>query len=71
MTDTRTVDEVPEGAAWAVLGRATAFVGGEGQDPIGAGHLGWKPRLIEGDDDGLVSEGEEVVTVLDEPTPAG
>lgn len=71
VTDTRTADEVPEGAAWAVLGSATDFVGDAGQEPIGAGHLGWKPRLIEGDDSGLVSEGEEVVTVLDEPTQPG
>ncbi len=71
VTDTRTADEVPEGAAWAVLGSATDFVGGAGQEPIGAGHLGWKPRLIDGDDNGLVAEGEEVVTVLDEPTQPG
>ncbi|PZG13328.1 hypothetical protein C1I95_23935 [Micromonospora craterilacus] len=71
VTDTRTADEVPEGAAWAVLGSATDFAGGAGQEPIGAGHLGWKPRLIDGDDNGLVSEGEEVVTVLDEPTQPG
>ncbi|AEB47798.1 hypothetical protein [Micromonospora maris] len=71
VTDTRTADEVPEGAAWAVLGSATDFVGGAGQAPIGAGHLGWKPKLIDGGDSGLVSEGEEVVTVLDEPTQPG
>ncbi|RFS43754.1 hypothetical protein D0Q02_09340, partial [Micromonospora craniellae] len=28
-------------------------------------------RLVDGDDSGLVSEGEEVVTVLDEPTQPG
>ena len=71
VTDTRTVDEVPEGAAWAVLGSATDFTGAAGQEPIGAGHLGWKPRLVDGGDTGLVSEGEEVVTVLDEPTQPG
>ncbi|WP_433532248.1 hypothetical protein ACQPYA_09555 [Micromonospora sp. CA-263727] len=71
VTDTRTADEVPEGAAWAVLGSATDFVGSAGQAPIGAGHLGWKPRLIDGGDTGLVSEGEEVVTVLDEATQPG
>ncbi|MFI7026182.1 hypothetical protein [Micromonospora sp. NPDC049900] len=71
VTDTRTADEVPEGSAWAVLGSATNFVGSSGQDPISAGHLGWKPRLIDGGDTGLVSEGEEVVTVLDEPTQPG
>ncbi len=71
VTDTRTADEVPAGAAWAVLGSATDFVGSAGQAPIGAGHLGWKPRLIDGGDTGLVSEGEEVVTVLDEATQPG
>ncbi|MEU5567619.1 hypothetical protein [Micromonospora musae] len=71
VTDTRTPDEVPENAAWAVLGSATDFVGGAGQAPISAGHLGWKPQLIDGGDTGLVTEGEEVVTVLDEPTQPG
>ncbi|GIJ80743.1 hypothetical protein SAMN05443287_102433 [Micromonospora phaseoli] len=71
VTDTRTSDEVPDNAAWAVLGSATDFVGGAGQPPIGAGHLGWRPRLLDGGDTGLVSEGEEVVTVLDEPTQPG
>jgi len=71
VTDTRTADEVPDGAAWAVLGSATDFVGATGQAPIGAGNLGWKPRLVDGGDTGLVTEGEEVVTVLDEPTQPG
>ncbi|MEU8053423.1 MULTISPECIES: hypothetical protein [Micromonospora] len=71
VTDTRTAEEVPAGAAWAVLGSATDFTGDAGQAPISAAHLGWKPRLLDGDDDGLVSEGEEVVTVLDEPTQPG
>ncbi|WBB90297.1 hypothetical protein [Verrucosispora sp. WMMC514] len=71
VTDTRTADELPEGAAWAVLGNATDFVGSAGQAPIGAEHLGWRPRLLDGGDTGLVSAGEEVVTVLDEPTQPG
>ncbi|WBB80444.1 hypothetical protein O7606_03410 [Micromonospora sp. WMMD882] len=71
VTDTRTADEVPDDASWAVLGSATDFVGGAGQTPIGAGHLGWKPRLVDGGDSGLVTEGEEVRTVLDEPTQPG
>ncbi|MFF5218830.1 hypothetical protein [Micromonospora sp. NPDC000442] len=71
VTDTRTADELPEGAAWAVLGSATDFVGSAGQAPIGAGHLGWQPRLLDGGETGLVSAGEEVVTVLDEPTQPG
>lgn len=71
VTDTRTPQEVPDGVAWAVLGSATDFVGDAGQAPISAGHLGWKPNLIDGDETGLVTEGEEVVTVLDEPTQPG
>jgi len=71
VTDTRTTGEVPDGAGWAVLGSATDFVGGAGQAPITANHLGWKPRLLDGGDAGLVTEGEEVVTVLDDPTLPG
>jgi hypothetical protein len=71
VTDTRTAEEVPDGAAWAVLGNATDFVGSAGQAPISAGHLGWRPHLLDGGDTGLVTEGEEVVTVLDEPTQPG
>jgi hypothetical protein len=71
ITDTRTADEVPDGAAWAVLGSATDFTGDASQAPISAGHLGWRPNLIDGGDTGLVTEGEEVVTVLDEPTQPG
>jgi hypothetical protein len=71
VTDTRTLEEIPAGSAWAVLGSSSDFTGTAGQAPIGAGHLGWKPRLINGGDTGLVSEGEEVVTVLDEPTQPG
>lgn len=71
VTDTRAADEVPENAGWAVLGSATDFTGGSGEASISAGHLGWKPRLLDGGDTGLVTEGEEVVTVLDEPTQPG
>ncbi|GAA0433720.1 hypothetical protein Acor_07940 [Acrocarpospora corrugata] len=71
VTDTRTLEEVPGGAAWAVLGNATDFAGDSGQAPISAGHLGWKPNLIDGGETGLVAEGEEVVTVLDAPTQPG
>ncbi|BBH70582.1 hypothetical protein ACTI_72670 [Actinoplanes sp. OR16] len=70
VTDTRTLDEVPAGAAWAVLGTSSDFTA-PGLDPISAAHLGWKPRLIDGGDTGLVSEGEEVVTVLDDETQPG
>jgi hypothetical protein len=71
VTDTRTADEVPAGASWAVLGSSSAFTGTAGQAPITAGHLGWKPRLIDGGSSGQVAEGEEVVTVVDDPTQPG
>jgi hypothetical protein len=71
VTDTRTPEEVPDGASWAVLGNATNFAGNAGQPAISAGHLGWKPRLIDGGNSGQVTEGEEVVTVLDPPTQPG
>ncbi|MGI5522403.1 hypothetical protein ACQEUX_15805 [Micromonospora sp. CA-259024] len=71
VTDTRVADEVPDGAAWAVLGSATDFTGSTGQAPITADHFGWKPRLLDGGETGLVTEGEEVVTALDEETLPG
>ncbi|MFC6018205.1 hypothetical protein ACFP2T_18595 [Plantactinospora solaniradicis] len=71
VSDTRTPEEVPEGAAWAVLGSATDFVGAAGQAPISVGHLGWRPKLLDGGETGQVTEGEEVVTVVDEPTQPG
>ncbi|MCO8271589.1 hypothetical protein M1L60_13405 [Actinoplanes sp. TRM 88003] len=71
VTDTRTADEVPAGANWAVLGSSSSFTGAAGQSPISAGHLGWKPRLIDGGNSGQVTEGEEVVTVIDDPTQPG
>ncbi|GAA1825099.1 hypothetical protein [Agromyces salentinus] len=66
ITDTRTAEEIPEGAAWYVLGTATAFAGDAGQEPIGAGHLGWAPALVDGGDSGLVAAGDAVETVLDD-----
>ncbi|WP_227820220.1 hypothetical protein [Agromyces aureus] len=66
ITDTRSAEEIPDGAAWYVLGSATAFTGDAGQAPIGAGHLGWAPALIDGGGSGLVAAGDEVQTVLDD-----
>jgi hypothetical protein len=71
VTDTRTAGEVPAGASWAVLGSSSSFTGTGGQAPITANHLGWKPRLVDGGETGQVAEGEEVVTVLDDPTLPG
>ncbi|WP_415298341.1 hypothetical protein [Cellulosimicrobium sp. SJTW-1] len=64
VTDTRT--EVEAGSSWYVLGKASAFAGDAGQEPISAANLGWAPTLVDGGDTGLVSEGEEVFPVLDE-----
>ncbi|HEY9324743.1 MAG TPA: hypothetical protein VIP50_07415 [Agromyces sp.] len=66
VTDTRTAEEIPEGAAWYVLGSSTDFVGDAGQPGIGAGHLGWTPALIDGGESGLVAIGDEVDTVIDD-----
>ncbi|WKK70394.1 hypothetical protein Q0F99_10925 [Rathayibacter oskolensis] len=49
-----------------MLGSATDFTGADGQEPIGADHLGWTPELVDGGDSGLVAEGDQVDTVLDE-----
>ncbi|ANJ26141.1 hypothetical protein [Agromyces aureus] len=65
VTDTRSPDEIPQGAYWYVLGSATDFVGATGQAPIDAGHLGWTPAMIDGGESGLVGEGDPVGTVLD------
>lgn len=72
VTDTRTADEIPAGSSWAVLGSASDFTGTTGQAPITADHFGWKPRLVDGgNSEGKVSEGEEVVTSMDDPTQPG
>ena len=71
ITDTRTAEEIPDAAAWYVLGTTSDFVGDAGQAPIGAGHLGWRPNLVDGGESGLVAVGDEVVTVIDAPTQGG
>jgi hypothetical protein len=69
VTDTRTADEIPAGSSWAVLGTSSDFTGDAGT--ITADHFGWKPKLIDGGETGQVTEGEEVVTVLDDETQPG
>lgn len=64
VTDTRAAEDVAEGAYWYVLGTASAFTSDTGAS-IGAEHLGWSPRLIDGGESGGVAEGETVDTVLD------
>jgi len=65
VTDTRDPEEIPDDAAWAVLGSATDFEAGEGEGAISASNLGWAPQLIEGGDSGLISEGDEVDSAVD------
>ena len=65
VTDTRTAEEIPDGAGWYVLGSASGFTGDDGQPAIGAENLGWTPRLVDGGDSGGVAEGEKVDTALE------
>ncbi|WP_341976731.1 hypothetical protein [Microbacterium sp. LWO13-1.2] len=69
VTDTRDPGDIPAGVGWYVLGSSSAFAGDAGQPAIGADHLGWTPRLIDGGDAGLVTEGDPVQTVLDTTAP--
>ncbi|MCM6762381.1 hypothetical protein NB037_08115 [Rathayibacter sp. ZW T2_19] len=59
--DTRT--PVTDRPGWSVLGTASALTGTSGQPPIGVEHLGWAPRLLEGDS---VAAGPVALTVLDD-----
>lgn len=66
VTDTRAAEDVPADAGWYVLGSSTDLTSATGDLTISAGHLGWAPALLDGGDSGLVTEGEQVDTVLDE-----
>lgn len=65
VTDTRAT--IPAGAAWAVLGQASAFVSqdGGGQPDISAGYLGWTPSVIDPGETYEVIPGDQVDTILD------
>ncbi|SMH50664.1 hypothetical protein SAMN06295885_3601 [Rathayibacter oskolensis] len=65
VTDTRTAEEIPDGAGWYVLGTASDFVSSDGESTIGAENLGWAPNLLDGGDSGLVAEGDVVDTAID------
>lgn len=65
VTDTRAADEVPANASWYVLGTASDFVGGAGQDTIGAEYLGWSPRMISDPNQEEVSAGIPVSSILE------
>ncbi|MFF2387189.1 hypothetical protein [Agromyces sp. NPDC058104] len=69
VTDTRDPSEIAPGASWYVVGTSSDFTGEAGQPTIGAGHLGWAPRLIDGGESGVVSEGDVVDTVMDDDDP--
>ncbi|QAY59896.1 hypothetical protein ET475_07750 [Microbacterium protaetiae] len=65
VTDTRTAEEIPDGANWYVLGSVSDFTSDDAT--ISADHFGWSPHFVGGDDegDGVVSVGGDVETVLD------
>lgn len=63
VTDTRTAQEIPDGAYWYVLGSVTDFTSETGT--IGAQNLGWAPTLVDGGSSGLVAEGDAVDPELD------
>jgi|SRR5690625_3373734 len=65
VTDTRSSEEIPEGVYWSVLGSTTDFVTEDGESTISAANLGWVPELIDGGEQGLVSEGDEVDSAVD------
>jgi hypothetical protein len=64
VTDTRTAEEIPDGAFWWVEGTASSFVGDAGQEAIGAENLGWSPSLMD-DGSGVVAVGPDVAPALD------
>lgn len=66
VTDTRTAEEIPDGAYWYVMGTASDFVDAETTASFSAGHLGWAPALLAGDGEPFVSVGDEVAPVTDE-----
>lgn len=69
VTDTRSADEIADGAAWYVLGSASDFQGEDAS--ITADHLGWTPELIEAGESGQVAAGDPVVSVVDDEESAG
>lgn len=48
-----------------MLGTSTDFAYGAGQPAIGASHLGWAPKVIDGGASGQVAEGDQVNTSMD------
>lgn len=62
VTDDR--EEVPAGVFWYVNGQSSAFTA-TGATPLGAGYLGWAPKLLTAEGNGEVGEGPQVDTILD------
>ena len=62
VTDTRSGDQIADGATWAVLGSVGDLPNADG-DTIEAKYLGWSPRLVAGYDD-AISVGGDVNGVL-------
>lgn len=63
VTDTRAADDVPAGSAWYVLGSTSDFVDTTTNKTIAAKHLGWVPKLVEGEGEGepFVEVGGDVI----------
>ncbi|WP_277212157.1 hypothetical protein [Isoptericola croceus] len=71
VTDSRTAEQIPEGAFWAVVGQAGDFVHAEDASrSFGAEYLGWAPHLLSGSSTGSVAEGEPVSSVIDDGSGA-
>lgn len=69
VTDTREAADIGADRWWYVVGQATDFAGDSGQPAIGAGNLGWAPQVLD-DGDGMIIEGDQVDTVVDEGSNA-
>jgi len=69
VSDSRTAEEIPAGAYWAVVGQASAFTA-DGLDPIGPEYLGWTPRLLSPSPTGLVEAGQPVSSVIEDGSGA-
>ncbi len=63
VTDTRSSEEIPDGAAWYVVGTTTDFTAGG--EVVGAENLGWTPRLLADPGTGTVGVGDDVEPALD------
>lgn len=71
VTDSRAVEDIPEGAYWAVVGQASDFVdAADATNSFGAEYLGWDPQLLTGSTTGSVAEGEPVSSVVDDGSGA-